>query len=397
MEKFNYQEILSSAKMNKLVDELNADTRNIENLNKTLYDEEVGDIPTLEKKVEKVQEEVEEAKLFKFPNATIKGDLNINHGQVSGFSNENYLALPFAFNVAGKAFELNLAFTTGSDITIPQNIIGSKFCLAAYIQSGKLTTRISTSGTNWEISKESSFTVTPNTTYHIKLSYDRLQYKLQYSTDGKEYSQSWVEVNPNHPAEGLIYIGVGNNFNNPFGGIINLNKCELLINNQHYWEGMDDAGLATRLATDLSNIDDEGREAIKDIISITYSKEEWDALSDAEKEAVKQEYDTVYITGDVSDWCEKPTITSNYPANNVPMDNTFYDLGVRDELTIASTVEHSCASITVTAGENGLTLGIGVGVEVIGYVPETIDAGVKLFIGIVNGMLYVNEVSVQEG
>lgn len=275
MEKFNYQEILSSAKMNRLVDELNADTKNIENLNKTLYDEEVGDIPTLEKKVEKVQEDVEEAKLFKFPNATIKGDLNINHGQVSGFSNENYLILPFAFNVAGKAFELNLAFTTGSDVTIPQNIIGSKFCLAAYIQSGKLTTRISTSGTNWEISKELSFTVTPNTTYYIKLSYDRLQYKLQYSTDGKEYSQSWVEVNPNYPAEGLIYIGVGNNFNNPFGGIINLNKCELLINNQHYWEGMDDAGLATRLATDLSNIDEEGVDEIKEII-----KPELDTLSE---------------------------------------------------------------------------------------------------------------------
>lgn len=266
MEKFEKKEKLASAKLNKLVDELNANTENIEKLNKTLFDEEVGDIPKLEKGLEKAQEDIEEVKLFKYPNATIKGDLNINHGQISGFSNENYLILPFIFDVTGKAFELNLAFTTGDDVTLPQNVIGSKFCLAAYIQNGKLTTRISTSGTNWEISKESSLAVTPNTTYYIKLSYDRLQYKLQYSLDGKSYTQDWVEVNPNTPKEGLVYIGVGNNFNNPFGGIINLNKCEILINNQHYWEGMDDVGLATRLATDMSNIDEEGEQRIKEIV-----------------------------------------------------------------------------------------------------------------------------------
>lgn len=267
MEKFSKNERLTSAKMNRLVDEVNANTKNTENLNKTLYDEEVGDILVLEKKLKQTQETVDEMRLFKFPNATIMGDLNINHGQISGFGTENYLILPFAFNVAGKAFELNIAFTTGSDVTLPQNVIGSKFCLAAYIQNGKLTTRISTSGTTWEISKESSFAVESNKTYHIKLSYDRLQYKLQYSTDGNSYTQDWVDVNPNTPAEGLVYIGVGNNFNNPFKGIINLNKCGLFINNQHYWEGMDDAGLSTRLATDMSNIDDEGRNVINGIVN----------------------------------------------------------------------------------------------------------------------------------
>lgn len=212
---------------------------------------------------------IQEIELFKYPNATIKGELTISHGQVSGFARENYLVLPFALDLAGKGWELNVAFRAGENVTTAQNIIGSNFCVAMFVQNGQLTTRISTSGTSWEISKVSSFGIEANKIYYVRLTHNLLQYALFYSTDGKEYTSDWTEVNPNSPAEGLVYMGVGMNFNNPFGGIIDLNKCSLLINNQHYWEGMDDAGLATRLATDLSNIDEEGISKVKELAEVT--------------------------------------------------------------------------------------------------------------------------------
>lgn len=359
MERFSPKEILKAAKLNKLVDELNLDTEgvqhlneNLEALNKTLFDEEVGALPTLDKRIEHAEEQIDEMVLFKYPNATIKGDLNINHGQVSGFGNANYLVLPFAFDMAGKAFELNLAFTTGSDVTAPQNIIGSKFCIAAYIQNGNLTTRISTSGTNWEISKESSFAITPNNTYYVKLSYDRLQYKLQYSADGKTYSQDWVDVNPNAPKEGLVYIGVGNNFNNPFGGIVNLNKCELLVNNQHYWEGMDDAGLATRLATDMNNIDPEGEQRVRDIV--------------------------------------KSLTADTLPEDGIPVENTTYALGEIASLTLNDIPNSSLETLIYFKAGTGFSMSIP-DCEVIGELSA--EAGKSYVMSILNGIVVMGEVS----
>lgn len=127
--------------------------------------------------------------------------------------------------------------------------------------------------------------------------------------------------------------------------------------------------------------------------SITYTKEEWDALSAEEKETVKQTYDTVYITGDVSDWCEKPSVETSYPSSNIPKDNTIYELGERTELTIAGVEEHSCASISVVADSEGMTLGIAEGIKVIGSIP-TIEGGKEYFVGIADGKVYVEEVSV---
>ena len=41
----------------------------------------------------------------------------------------------------------------------------------------------------------------------------------------------------------------------PFLGTINLNNANLIVSGNVIWSGMDDAGLATRMATDMSNID----------------------------------------------------------------------------------------------------------------------------------------------
>lgn len=210
---------------------------------------------------------VDEIQLYKFPNAIIYGEPTINNGQISNFSNANYLILPSVFNLSGRGFEFKFAFTTNNDVTTAQNILGGKYCMALYVQNGKLTLRVSSNGTSWDlVNIEGSTAIEANKTYYVKINFTRLNYTLSLSTDDDTYEEigsvSVGDISPN-PSE--LYIGIGNNFNNPFKGIINLNKCYLKVNQSIVWQGMDDAGLATRLATDLENIDESGVVKIKEI------------------------------------------------------------------------------------------------------------------------------------
>lgn len=216
-----------------------------------------------------LNDKVEDIRLFKFPNAVINGEPTINNGQVSGFATTNYLVLPSVFNLHGRGFEFKFAFTTNSDVTTAQNILGSKFCMAMYIQNGKIFLRVSSNGSSWDlVNIESSTEIAANRTYYAKIVFDRLGYKLMLSTDDEGYDQVGETTTGNiSPFPSELYLGVGNNFHNPFKGIINLNKCYLKVNQSIVWQGMDDAGLATRLATDLANIDNLGIEAIKEIIA----------------------------------------------------------------------------------------------------------------------------------
>lgn len=241
--------------------------------------------------VKAVNDALSEIKLFKFPNATIMGAPDINHGQVSNFTNANYLVMPSTFNVDGRGFEISLSFTTGSDVTTPQNILGGKYCMALYIDGGKLTLRVSSNGTSWDlVNLQANFTVEANTTYYIKITFDRLQYKLLYSTNGTNYTEGGSVTAATEPYDGVIYIGVGNNYNNPFKGSVNLNKWEIKFNNNVVWQGMDDVGLASRLATDMANIDEAGIEKVKEIASEIADEEDITKTLDNKLKLKDREY-----------------------------------------------------------------------------------------------------------
>lgn len=213
-------------------------------------------------------EKVAEIELFKFPNAIIHGEPTINNGQVSNFSNENYLSLPAVFNLHDRGFEFNFAFRTGNDVTTAQNILGSKFCMALYIQNSKIRLRVSSNGSSWDlVDEEGNIDILPNALYYIQIYYDKLTYKLRYSLDGTEYTDIASRVASTPPYPSQLYLGIGNNFHNPFKGIINLNKCNLKINRSIVWAGMDTAGLETRLAVDMENIDEAGIEKIDEIVT----------------------------------------------------------------------------------------------------------------------------------
>lgn len=333
-EKTSYEPPIPSMKV------LNDNINNINNKTKDCVKEE---------QFNALSEKVADIELFKFPNAIIHGEPTINNGQISGFSNANYLVLPSVFDLSGRGFEFKFAFTTKSDITTSQNILGSKYCMALFIQNSKLNLRVSSDGTSWDlVNIEGSTTIQPNKTYYAKISFSRLNYVLSLSTDDESYSEigskSVGDISPN-PSE--LYIGVGNNFFNPFLGIINLNKCYLKVNQSIIWQGMDDAGLATRLATDLENIDEVGIANIKGIIKDEYIDRiddtlntQSDDIQDLKDNAVKKDASgNVTIEGKMQS--KKPSSSSVYSDLHYPTSDTDSAFVVRNGYNIVSATPQS--------------------------------------------------------
>lgn len=219
---------------------------------------------------EAVNDRIDEVELFKFPNVTIFGEPTINHGQMSNFSTVNYAQFPFVVDFRNRPFEINMAFTTGNDVTNQQNIIDSVFGLAFAVSNGKFLIAISTNGTNWDLGAQyGTYSVQPNTPYYVKISWDGSSYKVAYSTDKQTYTDDIVIASAADPYPRQIVIGVGDRdkaIPKVFGGIINLNDSNLIISGKVVWQGMDDAGLATRLAVDMSNLDDAGTGVINGLI-----------------------------------------------------------------------------------------------------------------------------------
>lgn len=220
--------------------------------------------------INEVLAKVDDLELFKFPNATIIGAPTINNGQISGFSQTSYLQFPFLMDFQGRHFAINMEFTTAADVTNQQNIFDSDFGLAFAIRSGKFVIAVSSNGTSWNIGEGvGSHTVLSNTTYRVQLAWDGTAYKLAYSVNGGEsYTEDISLASTVSPFPKQVYIGVGENYAsvlNFFKGIINLNYASLYVADSLVWQGMDDVGLASRLATDLSNIDAAGEQRIKDI------------------------------------------------------------------------------------------------------------------------------------
>lgn len=233
-----------------------------------LAEQNERDITNLDIDVTALEEKVKDLELFKFPNLTIIGTPTIQSGQVSDFTTSDYLEFPFLVDFRNQPFEINFAFTTGTDVTTQQNILDSEYGLAFAIRNSRLVLAISYDGATWAFESVGTLEITPDTTYRVKITWNRLVYTVSYSTDGGEtYTQDISHASAGQPYPKQMYIGAGKLATNAFGGSVNLNFANLLVNGEVVWTGMDDAGLASRLATDLSNVDAAGEAKIKEIAS----------------------------------------------------------------------------------------------------------------------------------
>ena len=230
-------------------------------------------IDDIETDITGIKSKIEDIELFKFPNATIIGEPTIQNGQVSDFSTVSYLQFPFIVDLHNKAFEINFCFTTATNVQTQQNILDSKFGLALAIKDGKGLMAISSDGQSWNIGNTTgTMNIESNTTYYAKLTWNGIQYKTALSTNGEDYTEDMVLVGAQAPHPTTIFIGgcdtlATGHEPHPFLGTINLNNANLIVSGNVIWSGMDDAGLATRMATDMSNIDEAGVGKVKEIIS----------------------------------------------------------------------------------------------------------------------------------
>lgn len=207
---------------------------------------------------------IDEIELFKFPNAIITGNPDIDHGQVSNFSNVDFLQFPFLVDLTNRRFRAEFCFTTGDDVTTQQNILDSEFGLALAIKNGKGLMAIGHNGTSWAGQVVGNFNIQPRTTYYAKLIGSRINYQTQLSDNGTDYTIDMNFGSTQSPYPRTMFIGgspdlFGPGTAHPFKGSINLNKCFLYIEEQLVWQGMDDAGLATRADVSLDNLDAAGQ------------------------------------------------------------------------------------------------------------------------------------------
>lgn len=205
-----------------------------------------------------------------FPNVTIFGQPTIQETQISGFSSSNYLQFPFLVDFAGRHWEIDFSFTTSNNITSQQNILDSSFGLALAIRNSKMVIAMSTNGTTWDLGETTSIkSIETNKTYKAHLSFDGTKYEVSLSiNDGVSY-ENYITVNSSGSlAPKQIIIGTTTVGTSSFLGSINLADAKLTISEKVVWEGMAEVGTATRLAIDLSNIDEAGKEKIKEISGV---------------------------------------------------------------------------------------------------------------------------------
>lgn len=215
-----------------------------------------------------ITNKINEIELYKTPNLTIVGNPTITQGQASNFSHNKYLQFPFALDLTdATSISIVMDITTGADVTTQQNILNSYYGLALAVISGHFVLALSSNGSSWDIANAvaGTFDVEANTTYFLRLGWTGTDYVLEVSTDGGDTWTTDISVASTViPHETQVYIGASDNLYGsdtayPFGGSVNLNNWVITYNGQTFWQGMDDAGLATRANVDLSNLTEVGQ------------------------------------------------------------------------------------------------------------------------------------------
>ena len=174
-------------------------------------------------------------------NITTHGDVVNTNGILSNFSKTNYATLPIKIPTSGVTqFELDLEFTTGSDVTTERCLISQTTDNWDGFKLDIVDGHLWIAGTSTN-AYTSNYTFSINTLYYIRLVFDGTGYNLYISTDGKNYNtqesfgDGVFKTQPNKDLYlGSMYVSDSRYFN----GTINLSGCNLIINNQLVWRGV---------------------------------------------------------------------------------------------------------------------------------------------------------------
>lgn len=175
------------------------------------------------------------------PNTIIHGTPTITSGVASNFSASNYL------DVIGGRQKNNavyvIKFTTGNTTkNTAQTIACAEYLLSLDIAVNAWDLM----AYNWETSINTHFlTLTPSTTYWIKIEINGQSRAYSYSTDGISYTlgtsftDSYESTTENYPFRLGTHSADRFAEERAFIGSIDLNECYINVNNNRVWDGMD--------------------------------------------------------------------------------------------------------------------------------------------------------------
>lgn len=163
---------------------------------------------------------------YKVGNVTFNEDTL----QASNFSETNYIQTHERF-ILGNSWEIVTKFTTGNDITTNQNILWCGDGMALNIANSKLGLYLG-NGDGWNLAKAQAgtTTLTVNTTYYAKVSYNGSSYTMSLSTNGTNWNTEYTLANTNIVKSGALFQFGFYSGAIYFRGSIDISKTSVTIN-----------------------------------------------------------------------------------------------------------------------------------------------------------------------
>ena len=202
-----------------------------------------------------------------FPNVTSIGEVKItkdliaNNFTTANYMNTDYYFAPNANDTWEIVAKINSG-TNGKNRCIFAPAIDKTGVIMNITTGNKLSLWLS-SATTWDIANGTAgtYTITANTDYWLKITYNGSQYIYSYSTDGTTWTNdvtvsSTTKISPCTLLLGTNYMGGSNVLT---GGSIDLKECYVKINNKIVWKGERDITTKNHLTLTYPNVTKVGQ------------------------------------------------------------------------------------------------------------------------------------------
>lgn len=184
-------------------------------------------------------------------DAEIVGTLTVaDNGDVSGFTNNNYLALPgtLVLNNAS-SFEFVFVFTTGSNVAggSIMSPVGDGNYIEFTINSSSKYQYLVKHGNNSQSGTGTAPALTANTKYYRKLEFDGTYYNSYMSSDGVNWTSVGLATANYFPEFIGQYVLGQQDISGNGISILHMAECYIKKNGVIIWQGMDAPGLHQRV------------------------------------------------------------------------------------------------------------------------------------------------------
>lgn len=177
--------------------------------------------------------------------SAIRGGLTVSTtGVASNFSSSNHV-ISNQFNPESNTWEMQFKITTGEEVSSIQQFLGGNISNNSGVEGGisvnsKFIYWLGTDTSGYSIAGgiEGTYTVLPNTTYWVKISFDGTAYKLDYSLDGITFVNDITTSSTSVVLADWKFIGVdGYSKTEAWLGTIDLSETYFKVGDTITWNG----------------------------------------------------------------------------------------------------------------------------------------------------------------